>query len=229
MLNHILRNGHHRFVLFTVAAICIGLLEGCSLLGPSNSAQSQRYAPDPRITADPAWPSVDWQLSMSQPSAARMIDTYRIVVRPTPDEIEVYKGAAWAKLPSDMLQDTITRALEDSGRIPAIAFEASGIAADYKLVLDIRRFEADYSGNHIPSAIIEVNAKLLHTVDQSIVGSHTFKQARQANSTDVASVVDAFSDTLKLVSGDITGWVLVTGNAHELNGHARPPAGSTTR
>lgn len=210
-------------------AAVVALLSACALLGGCASLlglgsngkdQSTLYAPDPRITADASWPTAHWQLSVSSPSAARVIDTFRITVRPTPDEVQVYKGAAWAKLPSDMVEDTVTRALEDSGRIDAVASQGSGVAADYKLVMDMRRFEADYDGAAVPSATIEVNAKLLHAIDQSVVGSRTFLHAEPAAGTDVKSVVDAFSRSLSLTGSDLALWILQTGNAHEATAHA---------
>jgi cholesterol transport system auxiliary component len=171
------------------------------------------------MPADPAWPSVDWQLSLGPPSAARVIDSYRIAVRPTPGELQVYKGARWAKTPTDMLQDALLRTLEDSGRIGAVARQGTGVAADYKLVLDLRRFEADYAGSALPAATIEVNAKLLHAVDQDIVASRTFLRAEPAAGTDVAQVSDAFTRSLGQLSHDIAGWVLVTGAAHDGTAH----------
>src|SRR3546814_9443388 len=95
-----------------------------------------------------------------------MTDSLRIAVRPTPDELQVYKGANWSRPPTLMLEDAVLRALEDSGHIGAVARQGSGIAGDYKLVMDVRRFEADYAGAAVPAATIEINAKLLHTADQ---------------------------------------------------------------
>lgn len=199
------------------------MLAGCaSLLGLGNSDKdgSTLYAPDPRITATTSWPTARWQLAVSPPTAARVVDTFRITVRPTPDEVQVYKGGVWAKRPSDMLEDTLTRALEDSGRIDAIARQGSGVAAEYKLVMDLRRFEADYDGGASPSATIEVNVKLLRTVDQSVVGSRTFLHAEPAAGTDVAAVVDAFSRSLTLTVGELAPWILQTGNAHQTDVNA---------
>jgi cholesterol transport system auxiliary component len=141
-------------------ALPLLLVAGCSILGGKPREPTTLYAPDPRMQADPSWPGVDWQLSISRPEAARMTDSLRIAVRPSPDELQVYKGASWAKSPSDMVEDAVLRALEDSGKIPAVARQGSGIAADYKLVMDLRRFESVYAGSATPSATIEVNAKL---------------------------------------------------------------------
>jgi cholesterol transport system auxiliary component len=209
------------------AAACTLLLValgGCSILGDGRSDRERAtiFAPDPRVQADPAWPAADWQLSLAPPSAARMIDSFRIAVRPTPDELQVYRGASWAKTPTDMVQDTVLRALEDSGKLPAVARQGTGFAADYRLALDVRRFEADYAGRATPAATIEVNAKLVHSVDQGIVASRTFLYAEPAAGTDVAQVVDAFSRALGALGRELSGWILVTGDAHERSAH--PPA-----
>ncbi len=205
------------------------LLAGCSSLlggGGGDRERSTIYAPDPRVDANPAWPHADWQLMLSPPTAARMIDSFRIAVRPTPAELQVYRGASWSKTPTDMLQDTVLRTLEDSGHISAVARQGAGITADYKLVIDLRRFEADYNGNVLPAATIEANVKLIHNIDQTVVGSRTFLAAQPASSTEVAQVVDAFLAALQSISGEMVGWILESGSAHETT-HDRRPAVST--
>ena len=202
------------------AAGCALLLAGCSILGSGERERATILAPDPRVQADPAWPQAHWQLSLASPTAARAIDSFRIAVRPVPGELQVYAGASWAKTPTEMLQDTLLRALEDSGRIDAVARQGSGIGADYRLAIDLRRFEADYAGNPLPAATIELNAKLLHTVDQQIVASRTFAVAEPAAGTGVEVVADAFSRALARVSGELAGWTLQSGNAHEAQAHA---------
>ena len=192
-------------------------LAACSALGGSKDAATI-YSPDPRVQPDPSWPTVEWQLSISHPEAARMVDSLRIAVRPSPGELQVYKGANWAKTPTEQLEDTVLRALEDSGKIRAVARQGSGIAADYKLVMDLRRYEADYAGNAAPSATIEANVKLLHSPDQEVVASRTFLQAAPASSADVGSVTAAFSQALGRIGGEISGWTLSAGDAHERSG-----------
>lgn len=192
-------------------------LSGCSsILGEKPKSPTVQYAPDPRVPTDPSWPSVNWQLSLSAPNAARMIDSLRIAVRPSGNEIQVYKGAAWAKLPSSMIEDSLLRTLEDSGKIAAVARQGSGIGADYKLVLDLRRFESDYGQDAaLPSATIEINAKLMHNADQKVVASRTFLQARPAATTAVPDVINAFDQALQTITGEIAGWTLISGDTHE--------------
>lgn len=195
--------------------LATALLAGCgSLLGGGDrNARATLYAPQVAVQADPAWPQVDWQLSIMRTTAPRMVDSPRITVRPTPAELQVYAGASWAQPATELVEGSILRTFEDSGRIAAVAAAGAGIRADYRLVMELRRFESDYAGQQFPSATIELSAKLLHNREQRVVASHTFLEAVPAAGTDVGLVVDAFGDALTRLSHDIVGWTLTHGAA----------------
>ena len=154
-----------------------------------------------------------------RPTSARILDGTRIAVSPVPGELQVYKSAMWARTPPEMLEETVLRMLEDSGKIPAVARQGSGIGAEYRLVMDIRHFEADYAGGGTPSAVIEVNAKLLHTPDQSVAGSRTFRHVQPAAGIEVGRVAEAFGQALGTISREVAGWTLATGNEHHTKAH----------
>lgn len=194
-------------------AAMLALLGGCSLLGSNERSAVTIYSPIVRIQADPGWPKVDWQLVLVKPSAARVVDSPRINVRPSPSELEVYKGVSWAQPATDMLDDALVRGFEDSGRINGVARATTGIRADYKLALDVRRFEADYRGQPTPTALIEVNAKLIHVVDQRVVADRTFRQEQPVPSTATADVARAFEQGLQATTSEVVGWTLVSGQA----------------
>lgn len=193
------------------APLCLLVLAGCSVLAGGDRQSVTIYAPQARVQADPAWPQVDWQLVLAKPSAARLVDSPRINVRPSPGELEVYRGATWSQPATDMLEDTLLRGFEDSGRIAAVARIATGIRSDYKLTTDLRRFEADYRGGDTPAATIELNAKLIHSVDQRVVAARTFVVAEPAASADIPTVARAFETALDKVSTDLIGWTLLSG------------------
>lgn len=197
------------------ALILIGciLLAACSVLGNNTRDRATVYDLDPRVGADPAWPRVDWQLSLAKVNATRVGDSLRIAVRPAANELQIYKGASWARIPTDMLEGAILRTLEDSGRIGAVARQGSGMSAEYRLLLELRRFESDYAAPGMPpTVVIEVNAKLLHIASQRVVDSRTFLQQTPTSSTSIESVVEAFDQALHAVTGEIVGWVLLAGS-----------------
>ena len=93
-----------------LAASLATLLGGCSILGSGDKNPVTLYSPAVQVKVDPSWPQADWQLVLAKPSAARMVDSPRITVRPTPSELEIYKGASWAQPATDMIEDALLRA-----------------------------------------------------------------------------------------------------------------------
>ena len=136
-------------------AALLASLAGCSILSGGDRNAVTIYSPSVQVQVDPSWPTVDWQLVLSKPSATRMVDSPRINVRPRPSELEIYAGATWAQPATDMIEDTLLRGFEDSGRIHGVARVAAGIRADYKLSTDVRRFESDYQGQATPTVVID--------------------------------------------------------------------------
>ena len=123
-----------------------------------------------------------------------------------------------------MVQDAVLRTLEDSGKLPLVARQGSGLSADYRLLLEVRAFRAEYAGSALPAAVVEVNATLLHLRDQSVAGSRNFRQSQPATGVAVAEVADAFSQALAGLSHDVAGWSLQAGQAHAGQPHPSAPA-----
>ena len=200
------------------------LLAGCSSLIGGPRETPTIYAPEPARRVDPSWPAVDWSLALARSGEAQMEDGPRIVVSPVPGELQVYRGALWARTPAEMVQDAVLRTLEDSGKLPLVTRQGSGLSADYRLLLEVRAFRAEYAGSALPAAVVEVNATLLHLRDQSVAGSRNFRQSQPATGVAVAEVADAFSQALAGLSHDVAGWSLQAGQAHAGQPHPSAPA-----
>ncbi|MET1025040.1 MAG: ABC-type transport auxiliary lipoprotein family protein [Pseudoxanthomonas sp.] len=200
-------------------------LAGCSsLLGGGDREPTSIYSPQVQVAPDATWPSVPASIVVSKPSAARVLDSSRIAVRPTPDELQVYHGAAWAQSATDMLQDAVVRTLEDSGKTTGTGTTDSGIRGAYKLVMDVRHFEADYAGSATPSAVLVVNAKLIQSTDQSVAASRTFNVTQPASGTETGQVVQAFNQALTQLTTQIVAWTLTSAQAHPAPAYGATPA-----
>ena len=193
-------------------ALLAAATAACSIL-PEKSEISL-FAPDPRVQADPAWPTVTWQLVVPRPAGAALVDSARIAVRPSPGELQVYKTAAWTQPAPDLVHDAVLHAFEDSGRIGGVARRGEGLNADYQLLLDVRRFDSDYAEPGGPAAVVEIGAKLLADKSDRVVASRVFRHAVAAGATDVGSVAAAFESALAAATRDIVGWTLAQGQAH---------------
>ncbi len=187
----------------------LGMLAGCSLI-PAKDPLSL-YAPAAKVVPDASWPAVTWQLQIPRPLAGELIDSPRIVVRPAPGEMQIYKGAVWAQPAPDLVLDALMHAFEDSGRIAGVLRRGNGVAGDYELLLDMRRFDSDYAGGATPRAEVEISAKLIAIHSNSVIASRTFHQSAQAAGTAVGAVTQAFDAALGRALHEIVGWTLIEG------------------
>lgn len=194
------------------ALVLLPGLAGCTLL--PDKEPLALYAPAAKVAPDPAWPAVSWQLQIPRPVAPELVDSPRIVVRPAPGELQVYKGAVWAQPAPDLVQDAVLHAFEDSGRIGGVARRGSGVAGDYELLLDLRRFESAYAGA-TPRAEVEITAKLVAIRSNGVIANRTFQQSAPASGTAVGAVAQAFDVALASAAKEIVGWTLVEGQRYD--------------
>lgn len=185
-------------------------LTGCGILPKQETLAL--YRPEPAIAVDAAWPQANWQLQIARPYADAMHDSARILVRPQPGELQVYKGAAWTQPAPDLVLDTLLRAFADSGKLAGVARRGEGVSAQYELLLDLRRFESDYDGGTTPGARIEIGARLVHNAGNRVVASRVFDVTVPTDGTDVVQVNRAFERAIGDANMQLIGWVLAEGN-----------------
>ena len=194
-----------------IAAGLLVLLPGCSSLLGGPATPVAMYQPSVTVTPDPAWPEVSWSLVLVQPQAPSVLDDRRLLVHTAQDELLPYRGVTWALPPPALLTQTVLQTLDASGRIGAVAHQDSGMAADYRLLLELSRFQAEQDG--APAVQIDVTARLLRMRDMRLVGSRHFALRQPAASMDAPALVNAFGQALGKLGHDIAGWALATGQA----------------
>ncbi len=116
-----------------------------------------------------------------------------------------------------MLEDALIRVFEDSGKIAGVTRAGTGIRTDYSLSLDLRRFESDYAGTPMPTATIEVNAKLIGAHNKRLIASRTFIVTQPATNTDTSTVANAFGQALTQLTNELVGWTLTMGQSDAIS------------
>ena len=190
--------------------VLASLLAGCGSIGGPKT-EVKVYSPATTVTADPAWPRADWSLSVAVQAANAMLDSPRIVVRPSANLVQTYKGARWADNAPDLLQAALVEAFEDSGRIASVSHVGGGnVRSDYGLWLEVRHFESVYEGA-APQAVVEVQARLVKLQGGGVVASKRFRHAVPGRTPAVDDMVTAFSEAMSALGTDVVGWTLTEG------------------
>ena len=197
-----------RASLITLGALA-ALLAGCGSIGGPRTEVTV-YSPATAVTVDPSWPKVDWSLSVGVQAANAMLDSPRIAVRPTANELQTYKGARWADNAPELLQTALVEAFEDSGRVPSVMRVGGGSSrGDYGLFVEVRQFETVYEDG-TPAAVIEVQARLVKLRGGGLVASQRFRHAVPGRTPQVDDIVTAFGEAMSALGTDVVTWTLTT-------------------
>ena len=182
------------------------LLAGCAAIGGPKT-EVKVYAPASSVTVDPAWPMLDWHLTVATSAANQMLDSSRIAVRPTPDRFQVYKGAAWADDAPELLQTALIEGFEDAGKLAAVGRFGGGSRGDAGLMVEVRTFETVYTDGR-PEAVIEVQARLIRFGGGGTIASKRFRHAVPGATPEVDDMVAAFGEAMSALTTDLVGWTL---------------------
>ena len=183
-----------------IAALVAALFAGCTSVPP-----------DTFEIASPANLAVQSgssaQLLIPEPTAIKTLDNDKIVVKTSPYSIEYLAQSQWSDRLPRMVQLRLLQAFENTGRIGAVGLPGQGLAIDYQLITEIRRFEIDTSGP--ATAQIDISVKALNdrngTVRQSKIFSASAPVGAAGNNAYVAALNRAFDQ----ISGEIVEHELI--------------------
>ena len=123
--------------MLAAGLLCLGLL-GCALAGSRPPTTYDLVAP--RSFAGAAKPA-PWQLVVYEPTAVHALETDRIMVRPSADQVSYYKGIAWSDRLPRLVQARMIETFQNSGAVKAV----SASTGQYALATELRAFQIDVS------------------------------------------------------------------------------------
>ena len=146
------------------------------------------------------------QILIPDPTAIKTLDSEKIVVKPTPYTIEYLGGSQWSDRLPRMVQLRLLQAFENTGRVGAVGVPGQGLAIDYQLILEIRRFEIDVVGGR--RAIIEISVKALNDRNGTVRRTNIFTATSPVTGTTNDDFVAALDRAFNQISRDIVAWTL---------------------
>lgn len=193
-----------------VAVLVSLMLTGCggfSLL-PTEAARIFDLSPKSTFPAD--LPTVNSQLVVQEPTAARALNTDRIAVRKGQFEVGYFKGVRWSDQAPRMIQIRLIESFENSHRIGSVGRRAIGLTSNFDLLIELREFQAEMPDGrtNADSVIVTINAKLVEQPSAFIVASRTFEMSEPTENKTITGVVGAFDEALGSVLKDIVTWSL---------------------
>ena len=193
-----------------MAVVFAAVLSACNVL-PTKPPVTL-YAPVPQFAQGADEVQMAWRLAVARPLASGPVATPRILVRPTPSEIEVYPQAQWSEPAPGLVAQALMQALEADGRLAALDRSSAGLVRDFELTTELRDFQIELADT--PVAILRIKANLVAYPEGHLVASRLSEARVPAAGQQVAEAVAALSETLERALPQVADWAVMQGQAH---------------
>ena len=178
--------------------LCLGLV-GCALASTRPPTTYDLVAP--RSFAGTKKPAA-WQLVVYEPTAVHALETDRLMVRPTADQVSYYKGIVWSDRLPRLVQARMIETFQNSGAVKAV----SASNGQYALATELRSFQIDVSSGRA-AAEVEVFARLINVSSGKVVATKGFSARVPATTDSPGDAVAALNQAFTEVLQDTTAWV----------------------
>jgi cholesterol transport system auxiliary component len=179
--------------LSACGVLCCLVLAACSGFKSSEPAV-QTYVLRPALPAKVATTALasDATLTVLLPVATPGLEGERIALMQTGQRLDWYRDARWSGELPLLVRRSIIDALRAGGRFATVQSEDAPFGSTYLLEVEIRHFEADYTGGGLPLVRVELSGTLGTRVDRTVIASFTASGHVTADADRLQSVTSAF-------------------------------------
>ena len=199
----------HNTLRAAACGIILTAMGGCSALTSIQSASKplDTFELSPLAAGSVPASRGGRHLEVAVPTATGALTSDRIVIKPTPNEVQSLPGSRWVDETNEHVQLLLVRSLANSGRFALVTEAGSGPAPDYVLLTDLRAFQAEVGAEGV-IVVIHTTMTLLRDTDGSAISSRSFINSMPASGTSAEVVVAAFDMAMTQQLTDVVGWLV---------------------
>ena len=195
---------------FRFACLVLGLAAtaGCSALSSIESASKplDTFELSPLPAGSVAAARSRRSLEVALPTATGALTSDRIVIKPTPLQVQALPNARWVNEATEHVQLLLVRSLAGSGRFALVTSAGSGPTPDYVLLTDLQAFQAEVTPDQV-TVVIRTTMTLLSDIDGTIISSRSFANTATVPDTTTEIVVTAFDEAMTQQLRDVVDWL----------------------
>jgi cholesterol transport system auxiliary component len=133
------------------------------------------------------------------------LDSTGIAGRWPGSRIDYLAGARWPVKTPALIESALIEALQDSGRLRSVQGDFGRFSTSHTLMLEVRRFEADYTGGEPPVAQVALAVTIGRQSDRSVLAAFTVAAEERATENRVSAVVAALDAAFQGAATEIAG------------------------
>lgn len=185
---------------FAILAAAAALTAGCFGGLKEPVPQPLVYRIDAPKLATGAPLAADLKIDVGQ--VAPGLDSSGIATRWPGQRLDYVAGARWAEVLPRLLESALVESLQDSGRLRSVQGDFGRFRATHTLVVEVRRFEADYTNGGLPVAQVELTATI-GKMDRRVLASFTVAASETAAENRQTALVAALDAAFARAAADL--------------------------
>jgi cholesterol transport system auxiliary component len=154
--------------------------------------------------------------------AAPGLDGSGIASRLPDRRLDFLAGARWADRLPALVESALIESFQDSGRLRSVQDESGRFNTTHTLVIEVRRFEADYTAGGLPVAQVALAVALGRAADRRVLAAFTVSASENAAQNRQAPVVEALDAAFARASGEMAVKVFEALAASQASANIRP-------
>ncbi len=176
-------------------------LTGCASLLPKGGPAPRLYTlnASQRAAQTETVTPVAVSLKIAKPQTAPGLDTERIALHKTANQLDYYADAKWATDTGSLIQAVMLERFETSRQVQAVSNDLVALKNDYTLFSDILDFQIDQKDGK-SQAHMRLSAKLVNDTDDSIVRTLRYDEFVPVNDMELASIVAGFDQAQQVIN-----------------------------
>jgi len=172
--------------------LLLALLTACTF-APRDTGSAFMFALQPAQTEQQK--TGNDSLIVFSPTTSPELDTYRIALNREGRRWDYYAGAKWSDFLPLLVQDNITKTIDETHLFKTVATGDSGLTGDKILKTEIRAFQAEYAaGRDAPIVKIRLTISLVSRLERKPLTSFTIKAEQPAAANTLTAIHAAFAN-----------------------------------
>ncbi len=185
----------------TAAVLCACFLAACfgGLRNEAAAPVAYRISA-PRLAAGQP---VAADLLVTVEATAPGLDGAGIAGRWPGSRMDYLAGARWPVRTPTLVESALIEALQDSGRLRSVQGDFSRFRSTHSIALEIRRFEADYTGGTPPVAQVALAVTVGRHSDRQVLAAFSVAAEERAAANRVSAVVTALDAAFARAAAEV--------------------------
>lgn len=119
------------------------------------------------------------------------------------NRLDYLSGARWAEAVPALVQSALIESFQGTGRPRSVQGDLGRFRATHTLVIEVRRFDADYTGGGLPVGQVELSATLGRASDRRVLATFSVAASERATENRQSTVVAALDAAFARAAGEL--------------------------